>query len=79
LPQQTGFGERSSKKSIFKHRLADLSVQRLHIDGQLHCYIAAATTENINRPFLKLALPLGDLVRMDVEMAQPAEPASSRP
>ena len=52
----------------FERQLADLRVQGLHINRKLHRSVAAAETENIGRPFLKLALPLRDLVRMDVEM-----------
>ena len=48
--------------------IADLGVQRLHVDRRWCRSIAAAWTENAGSSFLKLALPLRDLVRMDVEM-----------
>jgi hypothetical protein len=64
---------------ILERQLADLGVQRLHVDRRWRRSIAAAWTKNIGSPFLKLALPLRDLVRMDVEMFSPAEPAASRP
>jgi hypothetical protein len=43
-----------SKKSFSQRQFADLSVQRLHVDGRRRRFVAAAGTENISSPALEL-------------------------
>jgi hypothetical protein len=43
-------------------------VQRFHVHGGLARSVASDSTEYIGSRFLKLALPLRDLVRMHVKM-----------
>ena len=43
-------------------------MQRLHVDGRLSRSVAAAWTENIGSPTLKLSLPRRDLIGVNVEL-----------
>ena len=49
-----------SKKIVLQRQLADLGMQRLHVDRW--CRLAAARTEHIGSPALKLRLPRGNLI-----------------
>jgi hypothetical protein len=49
-------------------QLADLGVQRLQVDGRLCCSVAAAGTEYLGRPCLKLCFPRRDLIGVNVEL-----------
>ena len=53
---------------VLQRQLADLGVQRLHVDGGRGRRRTAARTEHIGSPAFELRLPGRDLVRVDVEL-----------
>src|ERR1700738_1964372 len=55
-------------KIVLQRQLANLGMQRLHVDSRLPGSVAAAGTEHIGCPFLELRLPGCDLIGVDVEL-----------
>jgi len=51
---------------MLQRQLAHLRVRRLHVDGR--CRLAAAWTEHIRSPALKLRLPRRNLIGVNVEL-----------
>ena len=56
------FGGRRPKKIVLQRQLADLGVQRLHVDGGLGEPTPAARTEHIGSTSFELRLPRCDLI-----------------
>ena len=52
---------------VFQRQFTDLGMQRLHVDRWL-CRRAATRTEHIGSSALKLRLPRGNLIRVNVEL-----------
>ena len=67
-PLFRGKTKRSFQKIVLQRQLSDLGMERLHVDGRLRSSAAAAGTEYIGCPFLKLRLPRCDLIGVDVEL-----------
>ena len=66
--QQARFAERYFQKIVLQRQLSDLGMQRLHIDGRRVGSDPRRRPEHPGGPFLKLRLPLRDLVGMNVEV-----------
>ena len=53
---------------VLQRQLADLGVQRLHVDGRWSRTVAAAGTEHIGSSAFELRFPRCDLIGMDVKL-----------
>src|SRR6476659_6808695 len=54
--------------NLHRRQLADLGVQRLHVDGRCSSTAAAAETEHIGSSAVELRFPRCDLIGMDVKL-----------
>jgi len=66
--QQSRLAQRPGQKIVHQRQLADLGVQRLHVDRGLGRLAMAFRSENPCRPFQQLAAPRRDLVRVNVKL-----------
>src|SRR5215207_8254148 len=67
--QQAGFAERTGQKIVGQRQLADLGVQRLHVDGRRSRW--RLRTEHPGGPLQELSLPGRNLVGMNIELLGP--------
>lgn len=65
--QQTGLPERAGQKIVRQRQLADLGMQRLHVDCWLSWIRGAVGSEQTRHAVQQLAAPSHDLFRVDVE------------